>query len=88
VIRNEFATESRGALVDLNHYFSVRSRRDRTLTLFCVSNGEYYMNNKPIEGLNKDVIVCGLKQAKNEYSQILNNIIHRYASESDMVLLL
>lgn len=78
----EFSTESRGALVDLNHYFQCEVEEMDTHVVL-LSNGEYYMNNKPIEGLNKDVIVCGLKQAKTEYPQIFEQYYNRYASESE-----
>lgn len=76
----EFSTESREAVVDLNSFFQCEVE-DMNTHVVLLSNGEYYSNNKPIEGLNKGVIVCGLKQAKIDHPEIFEKYYNRYPAE-------
>lgn len=76
----EFSMDSRNALVDLNTYFQCEVE-DMDTHVVLLSNGEYYKNNKPIEGMTPGVIVCGLSEAKIKHKEIFEKYYNQYASE-------
>jgi len=76
----DFSIESRAAKVNLNEFFKCEVE-DLDTHVVLLSNGEYYQDNEPIEGLNKGVVICGLKQAKTEYPEIVEKYYNKYSSE-------
>jgi Fe-S cluster assembly protein SufD len=78
----EFSMDSRNALVDLNTYFQCEVE-DMDTHVVLLSNGEYYKNNKPIEGMTPGVIVCGLSEAKVKHKEIFEKYYNQYASEAE-----
>ncbi|MEJ5266830.1 MAG: Fe-S cluster assembly protein SufD [Bacteroidales bacterium] len=78
----EFSLESRQALVDLNQFFECEVK-DLDTHVILLSNGEYYQNNKPIEGINENVIICSLKEAKFKHKEIFEKYYNKTVSESN-----
>jgi len=75
----ELSLEPRKTFVDLNEYFECEVKDLDTYVLL-LSNGEYYQNNKPIEGLPDGIIICGLKEAKQKHKEIFEKYYNKYAS--------
>jgi Fe-S cluster assembly protein SufD len=78
----EFSLDSRGAIVDLNEYFQCEIK-DLDTHIVLLSNGEYYINNKPIENIGEGVIICGLNMAINKYPEIIKEYYNQIAREYD-----
>ncbi len=76
----ELSLQSRKSNVDLNEFFECEVK-DLDTHVVLLSNGEYYEKNKPIEGINENVIICSLKEAKVKHSEIFEKYYNKYASE-------
>jgi len=78
----EFELGSRSAVVDLNEYFQCEVEKMDTHVVL-LSNGEFYTKNKPMEGLQDGIIVCGLKNATVKYPEIFEKYYNQYPAESE-----
>ncbi|MDD2635147.1 MAG: Fe-S cluster assembly protein SufD [Bacteroidales bacterium] len=77
----EFTTDSRGAVVDLNSYFRCEVE-DMDTHVILLSNGEYYEKNEELTGIDDNIIICGLKEAKTKHADIVNKYYNQHVGSS------